>query len=69
METSKAQAIIEGLLFAAGDSVSLEKIANIIDMDKRKNGYYYGYGRYAKYGKYGYARKYGHSYGYGKHEE
>ncbi len=36
METNKAQAIIEGLLFAAGDSVSLEKIANIIDMDKRK---------------------------------
>ena len=44
-------------------------LANGIDMDKRKNGYYYGYGRYAKYGKYGYARKYGHSYGYGKTEE
>ena len=44
-------------------------LANGIDMDKRKNGYYYGYGRYAKYGKYGYARKYGHSYGYGKKEE
>ena len=40
-------------------------LVNGIDMDKRKNGYYYGYGRYAKYGKYGYARKYGHSYGYG----
>lgn len=36
METNKAQAIIEGLLFAAGDPVSLDKIANIIDMDKRK---------------------------------
>ena len=44
-------------------------LANGIDMDKRKNGYYYGYGRYAKYGKYGYARKYGHSYGYNKDEE
>lgn len=44
-------------------------LVNGIDMDKRKNGYYYGYGRYSKYGKYGYARKYGHSYGYGKHEE
>ena len=44
-------------------------LANGIDMDKRKNGYYYGYGRYAKYGKYGYARKYGHSYGYCKDEE
>ncbi len=41
-------------------------LANGIDMDKRKNGYYYGYGRYAKYGKYGYARKYGNSYGYCK---
>ena len=40
-------------------------LVNGIDMDKRKNGYYYGYGRYSKYGKYGYARKYGHSYGYG----
>ena len=44
-------------------------LVNGIDMDKRKNGYYYGYGRYAKYGKYGYARKYGHSYGYGNTEE
>ena len=44
-------------------------LVNGIDMDKRKNGYYYGYGRYGKYGKYGYARKYGHSYGYGKIEE
>ena len=44
-------------------------LVNGIDMDKRKNGYYYGYGRYAKYGKYGYARKYGHSYGYTKDEE
>lgn len=41
-------------------------LINGIDMDKRKNGYYYGYGRYAKYGKYGYGRKHGYSYGYGK---
>ena len=44
-------------------------LINGIDMDNRKNGYYYGYGRYAKYGKYGYARKYGHSYGYTKDKE
>ncbi len=44
-------------------------LVNGIDMDKRKNGYYYGYGRYAKYGKYGYAHKYGNSYGYCKSEE
>ena len=42
-------------------------LINGIDMDKRKNGYYYGYGRYAKYGKYGYGHKYGHGAGgYGK---
>ena len=44
-------------------------LVNGIDMDKRKNGYYYGYGRYAKYGKYGYARRYGHSYGYGENND
>ena len=41
-------------------------LINGIDMDKRKNGYHYGYGRYAKYGKYGHGRKYGSYYGYGK---
>lgn len=39
-------------------------LINGINMDKRKNGYYYGYGKYGKYGKYGYGRKY--KYGYGK---
>ena len=38
-------------------------LVNGINMDKRKNGYYYGYGKYGKYGKYGYGRKY--KYGYG----
>lgn len=37
-------------------------LINGIDMDQRKNGYYYGYG---KYGKYGYGKKYGYGYGYG----
>ena len=40
-------------------------IINGIDMDKRRNGYYYGYGKYGKYGKYGYGKKYGYGYGYG----
>lgn len=40
-------------------------LVNGIDMDKRKSGYYYGYGKYGKYGKYGYGRKY--KYGYGDH--
>lgn len=37
-------------------------LINGIDMSKRKNGYYYIYG---KYGKYGYGKKYGYGYGYG----
>lgn len=40
-------------------------LINCIDMDQRKNGYYYGYGKYGKYGKYGYGKKYGYGYGYG----
>ena len=51
------------------DLPTLGILINGIDMDNRKNGYYYGYGRYAKYGKYGHARKYGHSYGYTKDKE
>lgn len=43
-------------------------LVNGIDMDKRKNGYYYGYGKYGRYGKYAYGKKYGHGYGYGKEE-
>ena len=44
-------------------------LINGIDMDKRKNGYYYGYGKYGKYGKYGYGKKYGYGYGYGYGKE
>lgn len=40
-------------------------LVNCIDMNQRKNGYYYGYGKYGKYGKYGYGKKYGYGYGYG----
>ena len=40
-------------------------LLNDLNMDKRKNGYYYGYGKYGKYGKYGYGKKYGYGYGYG----
>lgn len=37
-------------------------LINGIDMSKRKNGYYYSYGKYSKYG---YGKKYGYGYGYG----
>lgn len=40
-------------------------LINGINMNQRKNGYYYGYGKYGKYGKYGYGKKYGYGYGYG----
>lgn len=40
-------------------------LINGINMDKRRNGYYYGYGKYGHYGKYGYGKKYGYGYGYG----
>lgn len=38
-------------------------VLNGVDMSKKKNGYYYGYGRYGKYGRYGYG-KYGYGYSY-----
>lgn len=44
-------------------------LINGIDMDKRSNGYYYGYGKYGHYGKYGYGKKYGYGYGYGYGKE
>ena len=58
--------------FEVVNSLSAEKrlpnmciLLNDLNMDKRKNGYYYGYGKYGKYGKYGYGKKYGYGYGYG----
>lgn len=39
-------------------------VLNGMDLDKRKYGYYYGYGKYGNYGKYGKYGKYG-NYGYG----
>ena len=40
-------------------------VINGIDMNKKKYGYYYGYGKYGKYGQYyGYGKKYGYGYGY-----
>ena len=39
-------------------------VINGIDMSKRKNSYYYGYGQYGKYGRYSRYGSYGHSYGH-----
>jgi len=35
MEIKEIEAIIEGVLFAAGDPVSLEKLADILELDKK----------------------------------
>ena len=35
MEIREIQAIVESLLFAAGEAVELEKIADIVDVDKK----------------------------------
>lgn len=40
-------------------------VINGIDLNRRKYGYYYGYGKYGKY--YGYGKRYG--YGYGQKEQ
>lgn len=37
---------------------------NGLDLQKKKYGYYYGYGKYDKY--YGYGKRYGYGYGYGE---
>lgn len=39
-------------------------VINGIDLNRRKYGYYYGYGKYGKY--YGYGKRYGYGYGYGQ---
>lgn len=41
-------------------------VINGIDLNRRRYGYYYGYGKYGKY--YGYGKRYGYGYGYGQHK-
>ncbi len=42
-------------------------LLNGIDMSKKQNSYYYGYGKYGSYGKkYGAGKQYGYGYGYEK---
>ena len=54
------------LLNALADENKLKNccvILNGVDMSKKKNGYYYGYGKYGKYGRYGNGNRYGYGYG------
>ena len=63
--TPKSNLALLNSLVNEGKLQNVCVILNAVDMSKKKNGYYYGYGRYGKYGKYGYG-KYG-KYGYGKY--
>lgn len=42
-------------------------VINGLDLQKKRYGYYYGYGKYGKY--YGYGKRYGYGYGYGYGEK
>ena len=63
--THKAEFELVNDLKASNKLPNLCVLINGIDLSKRRNGYYYGYGKYGKYGKYGYGKKYGYNYGYG----
>ncbi len=63
--THKSDYTLINELKAEGKLPNLCTLINGINMDKRRNGYYYGYGKYGHYGKYGYGKKYGYGYGYG----
>ena len=60
--TPKSNMALLNSLVNEGKLQNVCVILNAVDMSKKKNGYYYGYGRYGKYGKYGYGK-----YGYGKY--
>lgn len=63
--THKSEFELVNELKATNKLPNMSVAINGIDMSKRRNGYYYGYGKYGKYGKYGYGKKYGYNYGYG----
>lgn len=68
--THKSEFELVNELKATNKLPNMSVAINGIDMSKRRNGYYYGYGKYGKYGKYGYGKKYGYNYGYGyEHNE
>ena len=60
--TPKSNVGMLNQLVSEGKLQNVCVILNAVDMSKKKNGYYYGYGRYGKYGKYGYGK-----YGYGNY--
>ena len=64
--TRKAEYTLINELAENNKLPNLCTVINGLDLQKKKYGYYYGYGKYGKY--YGYAKRYGYGYGYGEHK-
>ena len=64
--TRKSEFSLVNELAAANKLPRISIAINGLDLNKKKYGYYYGYGKYGKY--YGYGKRYGYGYGYGEHE-
>lgn len=64
--TRKAEFILINDLATDKKLPNLCTVINGLDLQKKKYGYYYGYGKYGKY--YGYGKRYGYGYGYGEHK-
>ena len=64
--TRKAEFTLINELAADNKLPNICTIINGLDLQKKKYGYYYGYGKYGKY--YGYGKRYGYGYGYGGHK-
>lgn len=62
--TRKREFMLINELDAEKKLPNLCTVINGLDLQKRKYGYYYGYGKYGKY--YGYGKRYGYGYGYGE---
>ena len=62
--TRKAEFTLINELADSNKLPNLCTVINGFDLQKKKYGYYYGYGKYGKY--YGYGKRYG--YGYGEHK-
>ena len=64
--TRKSEFSLVNELAAANKLPRINIAINGLDLNKKKYGYYYGYGKYGKY--YGYGKRYGYGYGYGEHD-
>lgn len=65
--TRKAEFTLINELASGNRLPNLCTVINGLDLQKKKYGYYYGYGKYGKY--YGYGKRYGYGYGYGEHKQ